>query len=286
MKGGNVSVHRTLVASFAALLLVGVAPEANGAGGFPITSCGQMVSTSAFLTADLTCPGSDGVLVAGSGITIDLKGFTLRGDRSSGHLGIDDSAGFDAVTIKNGVVRNFYVGVDAENGADNLSVSNLLVSGNLTDGVHIDGFADSVKASNSSANGEYGIILLGSNMTIQLSSAVGNVATGILVAGGDSAKIQSATAAGNSGGGISVSGASARIKSSTSVGNGANGIEVGGNGAVVTGNRADANGFSGGASDLLGTGLYAAGYTTSPPTGKNTSRGNDDPAGCTPAVLC
>jgi hypothetical protein len=286
MKGGNVSKHRALVGSVVALTLVVVAPEANGGGGFPITSCGQMVSTNAFLTADLTCPGSDGVVVAGSGITIDLKGFTLRGDRSSGHVGIDNSAGFDAVTIKNGVVRNFYMGVDAVNGADKFGVSNLLVSGNLTDGVHVDGFADSVKASNSSANGEYGIILLGSGMTVQSSSATGNVATGILVAGGSSAKVQSAAAAGNGGSGISVSAAAARIKSSTAVGNGGNGIEVGGNGAVITGNRADANGFSGGASDLFGTGLYAAGYTTSPPTGKNTSRGNDDPAGCTPAVLC
>src|SRR5262249_43076734 len=56
------------------LLVVAVAPEANGGGGTPITSCAQTVTTSAFLTRDLTCGSTSGVVVGANGITIRLEG--------------------------------------------------------------------------------------------------------------------------------------------------------------------------------------------------------------------
>jgi hypothetical protein len=74
-----------VVAAIVALVLVlvvVVAPEASGKGGTPITSCGQVVTTNAVLTLDLVCTGN-GIVVGASGITIDLKGFTIRGDGDS-----------------------------------------------------------------------------------------------------------------------------------------------------------------------------------------------------------
>src|SRR5262249_4145057 len=100
----------SMLAPMAAFVLVVVAPEANGGGVTPITTCGQVVTTNAVLTQDLICTG-DGVVVGASGITIDLKGFTVRGDRGSGEYGINGSAGQDDVTIKNGVVRNYDYGI-------------------------------------------------------------------------------------------------------------------------------------------------------------------------------
>jgi hypothetical protein len=85
------------IAGMVVLMLVAVSPEASGGGGTPITSCGQVVTTNAFLTQDLSCPGSDGVVVGASGITIDLKGFTLRGDRTGGTTGVLDIPGYDKV---------------------------------------------------------------------------------------------------------------------------------------------------------------------------------------------
>ena len=41
------------VVAMVAVVLVAVAPEANSAAGTPITSCGQVVTTNAFLTGDL-----------------------------------------------------------------------------------------------------------------------------------------------------------------------------------------------------------------------------------------
>src|SRR5262245_33071670 len=121
---------RWLLAAMVVVVLVGLAPEASGGGGTPITSCGQVVTTSAFLTQDLFCPGSTGVVVGASGITIDLKGFTLRGDRTVVTFGIDASGGHDDVTIRNGVIRNFTNGIEANPGADGFSALNVILSGN------------------------------------------------------------------------------------------------------------------------------------------------------------
>jgi len=89
----------------------------------PITACNQTVTTNAALTHDLSCTG-DGIVIGAGGITIDLKGFTVQGDRGSGDYGIDDSGGWDNLTIKNGVLRNFDPGMYAAP-ADKVTVNAL-----------------------------------------------------------------------------------------------------------------------------------------------------------------
>jgi len=294
------------MAILAALVSTTVAAQGQAGGGTPITTCGQVVTTSAFLTQDLYCPGSHGVVVGASEITIDLKGFTLRGDRSPLYNGVDDSSGFDGVSIKNGVVGNFYFGVDAFPDADGVSVSNLVASGNRANGIYVAGASTKIGSSTSSensvngiyvagtgakiqsstasANGVVGIFLVGSSASVNSSTAVGNRDGGISVQG-DAARIQSSTASGNGLDGIVVFGNSASVKSSTASGNDGFGIGVSGDGSQFKANRAEANGFAGGASDLAGLGIVAAGYSTEP-SGANVARGNDDPAECDPAFLC
>src|SRR5262245_21696136 len=128
------SLRTFSLCALAALVLVAAASEGQAKSGTPITACGQVVTTNAVLTTNLLCTGS-GVVVGASGITIDLKGFTLRG--SGPYYGIDDP-GYDRVTVKNGVLRNFDVGVYAYDGADEVRVSDLLASGNFS-GVYILG---------------------------------------------------------------------------------------------------------------------------------------------------
>ena len=57
---------------------------------------------NAVLMQDLVCT-ANGIDIGASGITIDLKGFTVRGDGGVGDHGIDDTGGHDHVTVKNGV---------------------------------------------------------------------------------------------------------------------------------------------------------------------------------------
>jgi parallel beta-helix repeat protein len=79
-----------------------------GAEGSPSmtqsVSCGDTVTQSVKLTADLHCPASDGLDVGANHVTIDLGGHTIFG--SSPYNGIADS-GYPYATIRNGSIDGF-----------------------------------------------------------------------------------------------------------------------------------------------------------------------------------
>jgi hypothetical protein len=272
---------RVLLMVCCAVALVTVAPEAQGGGGTPITSCGQVVTTNAFLTQDLHCGGADGVVVGADRITIDLKGFALIGD---GGYGVS-SDGFDQVTVKNGIVRNFVWGVYAFNQSDKFSVSSLVVSGNGFDGIRVDGDSTSVASSIVSGNVLSGVVVYGDSAKVQSTTASGNGGGSGISLQGDSATVQSSTASGNDNYGIFLQGDLESVKTSTVNGNGTEGIRIIGNAASVKGNRADANGFR--ISDLNGLGINVTDFPVTPPIGsKNLGRGNDSRYECFPDWLC
>src|SRR5689334_17160386 len=126
----------TLLAAAVAVLAAG---PSEGSSSLPISSCGQAVSTNVVLTKDLDCASTGMFVTVSYGITIDLNGHVLKGDGVSGHMGIADFGGYDKLTIKNGVIRNFDDGIHAVNAADNLTVSNVVTSGNAADGIHVEG---------------------------------------------------------------------------------------------------------------------------------------------------
>jgi hypothetical protein len=246
----------------AALVLAVVAPEANAGGETPITTCGQVVTTNAFLPHDLACSGRAGVVVGASGITIDLNGFAIRGNRSSGRYGIDDMDGFDGVTVENGVVRDFDYGLVGF-GANRLVLSGLVASGNTNGGIFIVGPSTQIQSSRVSGNGGDGIYVLGASATVQ-----------------------SSTASANAGNGVYLSGAYSRIGSSTASDNTADGIVVGGDAARLDRNRTEANGLADSTSNgPRRLGILVFSYTAAP-TGTNVAYGNSDPAECKPMSLC
>lgn len=270
--------------------------------GLQISSCGQSVTTNAVLTQSLTCLGTHGIVVGASGITIDLNGHVLKGDGAPNRYGIDDSAGYDDVTIENGVVRNFGAGVNAASGADHVTISKLVAAGNNT-GINVDGIYSSITSSTASGNGGTGISLAGDRPSITSSSAAGNVGNGMYL-NSDVPSITSSSALGNAGNGIllksgpatvassNLSGnqlfgievdnnESVSIRSTTASGNGSGGLFLSGNALMLKGNRAEGNGFSGGASDGLGVGIFVSGSLTGP-VSPNVVRGNDDPSECKP----
>jgi len=263
--------------------LCGAAPKAKPRKGTPVATCAQVVTTDAFLTGDLTCPGKSGIVVGAPGITIDLNGHTLRGDRSTGTFGIDDDAGFAGVTIRNGTVRNFFDGVHTSNGANSVKIFDLVASATTESGIGVNGASASVSASTATGNAD-GMVLVGDSARIQGSTASGNAESGVS-ADGDSDAIKASTVFGNGTFGIAVGGDSVSIQASTFSGNGFEGIFVGGEGSVIKGDRAEANGFAGAESDLVRLGIVVTGFTTFP-KGTNVARGNDDPAQCMPSTLC
>ena len=247
-----------------ALLLTG---SGAGSSSTPITSCGQIVTTNAVLTQDLTCPGSSGVIAGAAGITIDLKGFALTGDRSPNHYGVLDGS-YNGVKVENGVVRDFYDGIDASSGVNAVTVSNVVVSGSVLagificcasasasissttasgnggDGIVIGGLLARIQSTNASGNAGQGINVGGSFASIRSATASGNGANGIYVTGND-ASIASSTASGNTNSGVVVVGDSAQIKSAAASGNAGIGIAVQGDGASIGSSTAFGNGNTG-----------------------------------------
>ena len=116
------------------------------------------------------------MIVGASGITVDLKGFTIRGDRGLGDYGIDDSGGFDSVTIKNGVLRNFNECIMAATNvtiADKLTVQNMVVSANASRGIIVRGNSAKIQSTIASGNGE-GILVIGDLASIKSVTAHGH----------------------------------------------------------------------------------------------------------------
>ncbi|MFE7135543.1 nitrous oxide reductase family maturation protein NosD [Streptomyces sp. NPDC057638] len=103
-------------------------------------ACGQTITTSVVLAADLlNCPG-DGLVVGRRGITIDLNGHTVDGVGLG--TGIRTN-GFDNTTITNGgggraVIQEFDYGVQLTPGTSGTLVKLLTIQNNELSGVELD----------------------------------------------------------------------------------------------------------------------------------------------------
>jgi len=160
-------------------------------------ACGQVVTTSATLDADLFCPNGDGLVLQGNGIVLNLNGHTIRGQLETrtatqtvatgddGQLGtpytIRFARGqFAGVRVRGnrnavvgpGTIEQFAAGVVVQGGSSN-AVTNLTVEENLgPPGTNDLGDGIMVLHSNNNSilgntvrdNGPYdGIVLLGAS---------------------------------------------------------------------------------------------------------------------------
>jgi hypothetical protein len=93
-----------------------VAPHAAAQG------CGAVLTSSVSLTADVVCgPGQDGLIVAASGVKIDLNGFSVIGPWTSTGGGSSATgiraSGVDAVTIRGpGRIEGFMTPIEIDGG--------------------------------------------------------------------------------------------------------------------------------------------------------------------------
>lgn len=84
--------------------------QAANCGGDTACACGDTVTASTTFTSNLTCTGH-GLIVGANNITIDGGSYTITGDASSSDYGINNSGGWDGVTIKNLNITNFGRGI-------------------------------------------------------------------------------------------------------------------------------------------------------------------------------
>lgn len=125
---GDAVIKRLCLATAAVALAAPTAGPALAAN----VECGDVITTSVTLDADLTGCAAGGLVVGASDITIDLGGYAVEGKSDAyGHsvgVGIDNRAGYDRVRIVNGTVTRFAVGVRLH-GARRNHLGHLQVSG-------------------------------------------------------------------------------------------------------------------------------------------------------------
>lgn len=117
----------TTTSTFIATLLATAGAPATGHAAIDALTCGAVITTDVRLSANLVdCPGP-ALVVGAPGVTIDLAGHVLDGTGTG--PGIDNNAGHDGVTIRDGAIQGFSQGIDMVE-ADGARVLDVLLRDN------------------------------------------------------------------------------------------------------------------------------------------------------------
>lgn len=156
---------KTTILAVSVLLMTTLGADSARAAN---VTCGEVITQDTRLENDLVdCP-EHGIVIGADDITVNLGGHTIDGE-PEGFFdnGIDNSAGYDGVTIRNGTVIQFDTGVALVGTIDN-HVEGLVVSTvNFGNGIVVDGFArldshsNRIEKNTLSSNGGTGIDLNG-----------------------------------------------------------------------------------------------------------------------------
>lgn len=137
-------------------------------------SCGQVITQSIILTADVTGCLEDGLIIGAEGITIDLGGHTLAGTGLGAGI-LND--GFNYVTVRNGTIHGFSYGVMLNPGTAFNIVEETFISINLESGILLQDADDGLNG-NIIRHNE----LVGNGAGLELIDSAGSTLLGNLVA--------------------------------------------------------------------------------------------------------
>jgi parallel beta-helix repeat protein len=273
-----------ILAAGTALAGVGIAPPAQAA----TATCGQVITQSVTLSADVGPCANNGLVVGADGITVDLGGHRVFGTSAAGDGAGVLVAGRTGVTVTNGTVTDFDGGVVLKGGGRN-SVNRILAQHNYGqtagqvavpgtlygDGIAVEGSTNNLIQNNEATDNApfsgIGIYELSdSDHPFPAGPATGNIVEGNSVhdnvgcrAGGtcdnDGIRIEPAVSPGNI------------IMGNTVARNGLDGISLFSlvHGQTVMGNVVTDNGFHGA---VKGDGIRVFGYSNL--VRGNTVRGN------------
>jgi nitrous oxidase accessory protein NosD len=161
---------RPMTLAIAALLAVALAATSAPAAAASL-ACGATITANTTLHADLrNCP-NDGLVIGADNITLDLNGHRVSGDGAPVascpdgafcDVGIDNTAGHSGVTIRNGAIRRFDVGLFAIGGSGN-RIYSLSSASQSSFGIIVGDSSDSRLDHDSSTNdGVSGILVFDS----------------------------------------------------------------------------------------------------------------------------
>jgi parallel beta-helix repeat protein len=267
----------------AVLALLTAAPGPVHAQGLRVTNCGQTLSAPGdyVLTGNLVCSAGNGVNITGSGVHLNLAGFTIDGGGdplagnnsrcTDGSVGINVGTSVSDAHINGGTVRGFAFGIQM-NGAGSSRVNGMTATRNCVFGVQLNNSNNNALAGNTVRENGSGLILPGGFFCGGVSSVCGGISLqgssgndingqdvsrnaqfGVVMDAGstgntvrDSDASQTGVAFGFHAVGIEDLGNSNTIRGNTSNGNTDGGIQVRGPNDVVQSNTASGNGSLGG----------------------------------------
>jgi hypothetical protein len=242
----------SLVTVLGALALASCFVPATSALAAAPAACGDVITSDQTLVNDLiNCPG-DGLVVAASGVTIDLNGHTVSGLGAGSGISTRLVAETPSdVTIKNGVVRGFEIGIYTA-GGDDIVLSRLTVRENGT-GIRLDSGTRALVSRNQVINNENDGLLSGipGGNSIRDNSFVGNGRNGLVVAEDSGRIVDGNFASHNGSSGILVVDSVTPVTNNTLLHNGAYGLQMSERISsfwqhyVVADNVADRNGLGG-----------------------------------------
>jgi hypothetical protein len=277
------------------LLLLFLTSSASAA----VVSCGQTITTDTTLENDLVdCPG-DGVVIGADGITLDLNGHTTDGAGAGAGVRV---AEHNDVTIENGTIHQFGVGIELIDSSGDSIRSNTIVA-NFTGveggGLHGATNGNAIERNFISTTGGTAISMSRNTNDIAVSRNVISVPAGAIavsfgkssgtivknrISGGDIGIllelngpffVSKNVVVGTAVDGISLIATMAIVAGNVSIGNGDDGIDVvDGSMTKLVRNHADLNGDLG--IEAL-TGVIDG--------GGNRASGNDNPLECL-GVVC
>jgi parallel beta-helix repeat protein len=237
-----------LLALVAVLIVVSCLGVAAGPAFASHVSCGDTVTGDTTLDSDLlNCPGT-GIVIGADDVTLDLNGHTVDGDGVLGcdefyacDFGVDNTGGYDGVTIENGSIRDFATAVFAFDASDNrlrrLSASHNILGGLLliaSPGARIE---HNTISGNGLTTDQAGLIVFDSSeILIERNTVSDNGDIGMFLVGVDDSRVERNAVSGNPETGIGLDGGGNDVSRNRVVRNG-EGITVGGDDNTVARNH-------------------------------------------------
>jgi parallel beta-helix repeat protein len=168
----------------------------NSYYGFTINQSG-----SYYLTTNIVCTNSTGILILANNVTLDMNGFSVTGVSGAGGAGygIYIAGGFSRIRVCNGIV-NGWADYGVASAANDVVLERLAVSGNTGSGVVLSAsYGNVLRDSTISGNTNYGIWCDYGNATLDNLSVSGNGSSGIYFQGYASSLVKDCLISGNYG---------------------------------------------------------------------------------------